>query len=458
MYTRVARVCIQRASSRGPCFTSARSAPLLTTQPKLNFIQARSYTTETEVAFPVEAPNAYPTRTSDDRPKIYDGIAQEPFGTEIASVLMAPIDPMDIEIKPDGLIYLPEIRYRRILNRAFGPGAWALLPISPPIVERTNLIRTYALYCHGRFVSEATGEQPFFEGVASTATAAEAAKSNALVRCCKDLGIGSELWDPQFIFDWKKKYSVEVQCSNMKNTNDRRRLWRRKDRPPFEWPWKEIRAFTTTSQPKMPLETGVDKFGLQIAIEDAQAPVPDLEEQAIPQQPQHTQYTQQPQGQQAYSQQGRQPQAHQSQQPYRGNKQQQAFTALPPPPPPLTITPPPPPPPPPGVTPPPPSPAPTKTDKKTAAPPAAEKKGKKAQAAPAAPEPSGLSWDLDAPVHQVYKKFQGKTWKDMLNIKAMGYLGWAAANFQGPPQQDAIGFLSYVEANGGLDALVAKLS
>ena len=27
-----------------------------------------------------------------------------------------------------GLVYLPEIKYRRILNRAFGPGGWALMP------------------------------------------------------------------------------------------------------------------------------------------------------------------------------------------------------------------------------------------------------------------------------------------------------------------------------------------
>ena len=27
-----------------------------------------------------------------------------------------------------GLLYLPEIKYRRILNESFGPGGWALLP------------------------------------------------------------------------------------------------------------------------------------------------------------------------------------------------------------------------------------------------------------------------------------------------------------------------------------------
>jgi len=28
-----------------------------------------------------------------------------------------------------GLIYMPEIKYRRILNQAFGPGGWALMPL-----------------------------------------------------------------------------------------------------------------------------------------------------------------------------------------------------------------------------------------------------------------------------------------------------------------------------------------
>ena len=42
-------------------------------------------------------------------------------------------------------------------------------------------------------VAIARGEQEYFdqEGIA---TATEAAKSNALMRCCKDLGIASELW------------------------------------------------------------------------------------------------------------------------------------------------------------------------------------------------------------------------------------------------------------------------
>lgn len=30
------------------------------------------------------------------------------------------------------------------------------------------------------------------------------------MRCCKDLGVASELWDPRFIREFKAKYCVEV--------------------------------------------------------------------------------------------------------------------------------------------------------------------------------------------------------------------------------------------------------
>lgn len=90
----------------------------------------------------------------------YFGISTSVFPQKTLEVLMSPINEQDVEIKPDGrmystscmvwlilpqmvyptqhfyvthlflagLIYLPEIKYRRILNQAFGPGGWALMP------------------------------------------------------------------------------------------------------------------------------------------------------------------------------------------------------------------------------------------------------------------------------------------------------------------------------------------
>ena len=67
--------------------------------------------------------------------------------------------------------------------------------------EGAQLItREYALYCLGRFVSQSVGEHIFYSrGNLAYGKACESAKSNALMRCCKDLGIASELWDPQVI-------------------------------------------------------------------------------------------------------------------------------------------------------------------------------------------------------------------------------------------------------------------
>ncbi|EFA83373.1 mitochondrial genome maintenance protein [Heterostelium album PN500] len=172
----------------------------------------------------------------------YHGISKEPFAREISDILLAELNNHDIEIKPDGMLYLPEIKYRRILNQAFGPGGWALKPMGPPIVENQSLIRPYALYCLGRYISESIGEQPYSDsGFISFATATEAAKSNALVRCCKDLGIGSSLWDPNFIRAWKQQFAIERFYENVK-TKEKKKLWTTKSNPAPGYPWRELNS------------------------------------------------------------------------------------------------------------------------------------------------------------------------------------------------------------------------
>ena len=85
-----------------------------------------------------------------DWTRSFHGLSTEPFSKEAADTLLAPVDPEDIEIKPDGIIYLPEIKYRRILNKAFGPGGWGLAPRSETIVTDKSVTREYALLAHGR--------------------------------------------------------------------------------------------------------------------------------------------------------------------------------------------------------------------------------------------------------------------------------------------------------------------
>lgn len=152
--------------------------------------------------FPDEASQALPSN-----------IGAEAFPPDVKDILSEPINPEDVEIKPDGNPYLPEIKYRKILLKAFGPGGWCMIPRGPSALTGNVLSREYALLCHGRFVSQARGSTtvPAFS---NPALASEAVRSNALMRCCKDLGIASELWDAGFVAAWKENFAQK------RTTND----------------------------------------------------------------------------------------------------------------------------------------------------------------------------------------------------------------------------------------------
>ncbi|RMD42946.1 hypothetical protein DV735_g2232, partial [Chaetothyriales sp. CBS 134920] len=173
-----------------------------------------------------------------DWSKSFHGLSAQPFSKEIADILLAPLDPEDVEIKPDGIIFLPEIKYRRILNRAFGPGGWGLAPRSETVVTDKSVTREYALLAHGRLVSISRGEQDYFskDGIP---TASEGCKSNAMMRCCKDLGIASELWDPRFIRKFKASHTREVFVEHQVNKK-KTKIWLRKG-DPVSYPWRETK-------------------------------------------------------------------------------------------------------------------------------------------------------------------------------------------------------------------------
>lgn len=147
----------------------------------------------------------------------YSGIADLDISAEQCEILSQPVDPNDIEIKNENLLYLPEIKYRRILSLAFGTGKWALVPRSDHfLVGAKTIARTYALIVNSKFVSEATGEQTFFKE-SDMVTAFEGCRSNALMRCCKDLNIASELWDPVFINKYRVSLKTKKPMVNPRN-------------------------------------------------------------------------------------------------------------------------------------------------------------------------------------------------------------------------------------------------
>ena len=127
-----------------PASSTSSSPPA---QPPPKAAQSSSSTTSTADE-PIKLQEEDPTHV--DWTKSFHGLSVQPFSKEAADVLLAPINPEDVEIKPDGIIYLPEIKYRRILNRAFGPGGWGLAPRGETIVTERAVTREYALLAHGR--------------------------------------------------------------------------------------------------------------------------------------------------------------------------------------------------------------------------------------------------------------------------------------------------------------------
>ena len=155
----------------------------------------------------------------------YSGIAGARFSAEQESILTNDIPEEDLDVLPTGEVYASQIRYRDILCRAFGPGGWAMMPRGPLIIKDNILYREYALYIEKRFIAEAVGEQEYIPNNPrmSYASAAEAAKSNALVRCCKDLSIAAKCWDRRFTEQFKAEH-----CERYFDKRKSKYFWRRK--------------------------------------------------------------------------------------------------------------------------------------------------------------------------------------------------------------------------------------
>lgn len=69
---------------------------------------------------------------------------------EAENVLRQPLADNDVEVKPDGIMYLPEIKYRRILCNAFGPAGWGLQARSDVLIGEKVVAREYVLMVEGK--------------------------------------------------------------------------------------------------------------------------------------------------------------------------------------------------------------------------------------------------------------------------------------------------------------------
>lgn len=179
----------------------------------------------------------------------FAGAAAEPFSKEAAAILRAPIEDDLVEIKPDGIVYLPWVHVANRLNDAFGVGGWTVVPRGPVRTEGNTIVYHGALFVLGRFVREAFGEcnwQPT-NTMMSRAAAAEGAYSDCVVRCAKNFGVGAELWDPGWRARWMAKYALKAYVPADGRFKAKWMFWRKdRERP---WQTENLRAVPAVGAP-----------------------------------------------------------------------------------------------------------------------------------------------------------------------------------------------------------------
>lgn len=209
----------------------------LTYEPEANESRALARSSGKIVAFERNAPNDAIT----PRDPAFDAAGTKRVTKPQEKILTAPPNSStEVAILPTGELYPLQVAMRRRLARAFGPMGWSLRPISglTPPNENSVMFREYALIAEGRVVATAIGSQKYYGSNARMdyGDVSEAIKSDAMKRCCKDLNMLSELWDPQWIREWRNEYAVHVFVAE-KNRKTKQieqvDRWRRVDAEPF---------------------------------------------------------------------------------------------------------------------------------------------------------------------------------------------------------------------------------
>lgn len=112
----------------------------------------------------------------------------------------------------DNLIFIEHAFLRDRLNDVFGPGQWAIIPRNrwaedfrtEKGVDATRVYVEAMLLVRGCFVAEAVGDMVYYKNnqTQNYGDCVEGAKTGALRRCTKELGIGLQAWKKDWCEGW----------------------------------------------------------------------------------------------------------------------------------------------------------------------------------------------------------------------------------------------------------------
>lgn len=129
----------------------------------------------------------------------------------------------------ENLIYIEHAHLRDRLNSVFGLGQWAIVPRSRWAedfktykgVQGSRVYVEAMLLVRGCFVAEAVGDMAYYPNNESQnyGDAVEGAKTAALRRCAKELGIGLQAWKKDWCIGWwERKNANKGKIEHPRNT------------------------------------------------------------------------------------------------------------------------------------------------------------------------------------------------------------------------------------------------
>ena len=158
----------------------------------------------------------------------YKGASQLKLNKDEQKKLREDFPDNEIEIRShDGIIYIGHMALRERLWAVFGPGAVAEICRERFMRNDANEIAVdLVLMIRGNFVAEAVGTAKYFANnpKMTFGDVVESAWSEALRRCCKKFGVGTQVWRPAFIRDWVEKNAVLFQGKWLRQGDPRTNL------------------------------------------------------------------------------------------------------------------------------------------------------------------------------------------------------------------------------------------
>lgn len=179
----------------------------------------------------------------DERTRLLRQVGTVRLTARQKAILRAPVSDDVVDVKPTGEVYVGHVHYRRRLGEAFS--GWGLVPLEKPQFSqegRAIVYREYLLVVNGQAAtSPVFGEAEYHpkNKRLTLGDALESARSNAITRSGKDLGMFSEIWDRSWATVWRAKHCVCVWLERDRgrggddDEQSNRPVWRRLDATPY---------------------------------------------------------------------------------------------------------------------------------------------------------------------------------------------------------------------------------